>query len=251
MLTTFKNIEIIGVLSGKSTLKAKISNRPSHTLIYKESGESTYYFENKQVRLRAGTVLFIPEGTSYHFEKITEESSHRLVNFHAEIEADAAPQLFQLSDAESLATLLIKMEKNWRLEQNTAGEYERLSMLYKILSILEHQQNPDYVTNQTKSLIEPAVEYMENHIFDSDFKTSILPELCGMSSPTFRRIFTARFGQSPKKYIITQRLMQAKNIIESGEYKNISDVSLAVGYDDPLYFSKLFKSFYGTPPSLY
>ena len=120
-----------------------------------------------------------------------------------------------------------------------------------MLANLAALQQSEYVTGSKKDLILPAVDYLEKHIFDPELKASELPALCGMSAPTFRKIFCARFGASPRKYIISQRLTQAKIILESGEYKNISEVAFAVGYDDPLYFSKHFKSVYGTAPSLF
>ncbi len=251
MLGFFNNVEIIGVMSGNSTAQARVSNRPSHSLIYKATGESVYYFDGKQYHLKPGTLLYVPEGANYSFKKVSEDSTHRLVNFHADCAEAPSPQFFTSLDSESVSVILRQLEKNWRFEQNLTGKYERLSLLYKLLAHLTHVQNSGYTTLQKKELLAPAIDYLDKHIFDSDLKAAILPELCGMSGPTFRRVFASKFGVSPKKYIINQRLLQAKIILESGEYKNICEVSATVGYDDSLYFSKLFKSFYGASPSKY
>ena len=102
-----------------------------------------------------------------------------------------------------------------------------------------------------KNRIDSAVKFLENHIYDCDLKVSALSELCNMSEATFRHIFFTRFEMSPKKYIIRQRMLKARAILESGEYKNIAELAHSVGYDDPLYFSKHFKSFYSFSPSQY
>ena len=49
--------------------------------------------------------------------------------------------------------------------------------------------------------------------------------------------------------IVRARLTKAKTIIESGEYSTLNEVAYSVGYDDPLYFSRLFKMHFGIAPS--
>jgi len=241
--------EIVGVISGNSTVEATIKKRPSHTLIYKVNGESLYFLRGKQIKLTPGTVLFVPENESYSFKKTTEgESFYRLVNFHADI-ADPKPHLFTPSAPDVISALLKQMENLWRFDNTLAGRCEVMSLFYKLASLLLDSEKKEYQTSEQKMKIDPAMDFLEAHLFDSSLKTESLHKLCDMSAPTFRKIFTSRFGTSPRKYIIRQRLSQAKAIIESGEYKNISDVARSVGYDDPLYFSRHFKEFYGSPPS--
>ena len=244
-----KDPQIVGVISGNSTSEANIVSRPSHTLIYKVDGESVYFLSGRSLRLSAGTILYIPENESYSFKKTSDgDSLYRLINFHAKIE-NAEPRLFTLNATENASAIFKQMEKLWRFDSGLAGEYEMFSQFYKLLSILCHSQQTEYTTAKQKESIEPAMEFLQGHLFDSDLKISSLPSMCGMSAPTFRRIFVSRFGTSPRKYVIRQRLLQAKIILESGEYKNISEVAHSVGYDDPLYFSKHFKEFYGVSPS--
>ena len=54
---------------------------------------------------------------------------------------------------------------------------------------------------------------------------------------------------TPKQYLVTERILYAKSIIESGDYGSIKEVSEMVGYNDPLYFSKAFKMICGVSPS--
>ena len=75
-----------------------------------------------------------------------------------------------------------------------------------------------------------------------------LHKLCGVSNAYFRRIFIARFGMSPKKYVVGKRLSYAKSIIDSGEFSTVKELALLVGYKDPLYFGKVFKKHYGASP---
>ncbi len=249
MLNNLSKPDIIGVISGASTSRATINNRPSHTLIFKANGESIYYLRNKAVRLSPGTVLFVPEEESYSFEKISDgESIYRLINFHGEIYSPH-PHLFTSASPDAVESILKQMERIWRFDGTEGGRYELLSLFYKLISLLVRSEQTEYQTVEQKRRIDPAMDFLEAHLFDSDLRTDSLHKLCSMSAPTFRRIFASRFGTSPRKYINAQRLSQAKAILESGEYKNLSEVARSVGYDDPLYFSRLFKEFYGSSPS--
>ena len=60
----------------------------------------------------------------------------------------------------------------------------------------------------------------------------------------FRRI-KALTGLTPNKYIRVIRLQIAREAIESGKYRTISEISYAAGFETPAYFSKLFKEHYG------
>ena len=98
-------------------------------------------------------------------------------------------------------------------------------------------------------MIEPALEYMREHIYDSSLKIESLHRLCGISDTYFRKIFISRFDMTPQKDVTKERLARARLIIESGDYDTVSSVSESVGYIDPLYFSKAFRKQYGFPPT--
>ena len=73
--------------------------------------------------------------------------------------------------------------------------------------------------------------------------------MCNISDTYFRKIFISVYGVSPKGYVQNKRLVQAKNILDSGEYTHIYEVAHSVGFVDALYFCKLFKNTYGYFPS--
>jgi AraC family transcriptional regulator, arabinose operon regulatory protein len=70
----------------------------------------------------------------------------------------------------------------------------------------------------------------------------------GLSVPHFTELCRRQTGMPPMSYLIRLRLQQAMNLLIQGNH-NVAEAARAVGYDDPFYFSRLFRKHMGTPPS--
>ena len=52
------------------------------------------------------------------------------------------------------------------------------------------------------------------------------------------------------KYILNVRIRNAQTLLETTDY-SISDIAALIGYDNPMYFSRLFRKAKGLSPSKY
>jgi len=69
-----------------------------------------------------------------------------------------------------------------------------------------------------------------------------------MSPSTLRRRWHQRYGLSPMKFVLQQRMTEAcRLLIETNE--PIARIARQVGYDDPFYFSRAFRRHVGIAPS--
>ena len=57
-------------------------------------------------------------------------------------------------------------------------------------------------------------------------------------------------GTSPMKYILDIRIRNAQVLLETTDY-SVSDIAAVIGYDNPMYFSRLFRKAKGLPPAKY
>ncbi|MEO1416806.1 MAG: helix-turn-helix domain-containing protein, partial [Bacteroidota bacterium] len=58
-------------------------------------------------------------------------------------------------------------------------------------------------------------------------------------------------GRTPNKYLRDLRMYAAKKLLENYSYQTVAEVSYAVGFQDPHYFSKIYKGQFGVWPSEY
>ena len=70
-----------------------------------------------------------------------------------------------------------------------------------------------------------------------------------MSKSTFSRKLKSITDKTPTEILNEYRLHKAQALLKEGG-KTITEIAYAVGFNDPLYFSKKYKSFFGISPSL-
>lgn len=69
-----------------------------------------------------------------------------------------------------------------------------------------------------------------------------------ISVPHFTELCRRQTGMPPLGLLIRLRLQRAMDLLQQGNH-NVAEAALAVGYDDPFYFSRLFRKHMGMPPS--
>jgi AraC-like DNA-binding protein len=107
-----------------------------------------------------------------------------------------------------------------------------------------------------KNLFAPAkksnaksLDRVRHHIdshYNEPMSLTELGELAGMSPKHLSRCFSCNYGVSPMNYLVARRLERAQFLLTSG--MRVYEAAAMVGYDDPFYFSRLFKKHYGYPP---
>ena len=71
-----------------------------------------------------------------------------------------------------------------------------------------------------------------------------------VDSAYLTRNFTQKYGITPKEYLIDKRIEYAKQLLRETD-ACIKEIAISIGYDDQLYFSRIFKKKEGLPPLEY
>ena len=111
------------------------------------------------------------------------------------------------------------------------------------------QQESEKTTTSIPEEIEAAVAYF-NENYNTKVSVDDYAESLHISTNWFIRNFKQYMKISPAQYILSLRMVNAQSLLESTEY-NIGEIAEIVGYDNPLYFSRVFKKEYGVSPAQY
>ena len=95
----------------------------------------------------------------------------------------------------------------------------------------------------------PALSYIEQH-FRESVTSAKVSGACNMDSFQFSRAFRASFGITFKEYLLRVRIKEACRLLEKPDIA-VTEVAYLSGFNDPSYFSKVFKRYAGVSPSVY
>ena len=98
------------------------------------------------------------------------------------------------------------------------------------------------------SRLLPAIEQIQSRL-EEDLSTGVpaMAEACGLSCVQFRRDFLAAMGCSPQQYTLNCRMQKAQRLLLLTDRK-ITDIALAVGYQDASGFNRCFREHFGVSP---
>jgi len=97
--------------------------------------------------------------------------------------------------------------------------------------------------------IDKATIYFSEH-YNEDICIEDYARKQHMSTSWFIRNFKQYTGSTPMQYILSKRIYNAEALLQDEHY-NITEISSIVGYENPLYFSRIFNNVKGISPSEY
>ena len=97
--------------------------------------------------------------------------------------------------------------------------------------------------------IDKATIYFNEH-YSEDISIDEYAQNNHFSVSWFIRHFKQCTGSTPMQYILSKRIYNAEILLHDSTY-NVTEIAEIVGYDNPLYFSRIFKKVKGLSPSEY
>lgn len=122
-----------------------------------------------------------------------------------------------------------------------------------LIDALKAVFSPEPLTDSPAEEYSPevtqALSYIQNN-YSRKISLASVAEHVGLSSGYLCRIFKEETSISINAYINNLRMTKAGELLRD-KNSYIKEVAVSVGFEDQLYFSRLFKRYYGTTPSEY
>ena len=100
-----------------------------------------------------------------------------------------------------------------------------------------------------KKIIEVVKDYIQTHL-QQEITLASLSQIAFISPNYLSEVFKEQTGESMVDYITRLRILKAKDLLKDIRVK-VYEVGKLVGYDDPAYFSKVFRKVVGVSPAEY
>ncbi len=102
----------------------------------------------------------------------------------------------------------------------------------------------------TKKLAEDAKQYINDHYNESSLSVDEICSHLGVGASYFSAVFKKETGVSFVTYLTQVRMNEAQRLLDTTDEKSYIIAGL-VGYEEPNYFSYVFKKHFGISPSKY
>jgi AraC-like DNA-binding protein len=135
------------------------------------------------------------------------------------------------------------LENGYSLQHLT---YSNMSLQHMLALLLYRLQE---TKKEETSMTNKIIQYMRANIAEQ-YALQDMALVFNYSPSQFSNIFRGETGYSPIDYFIHLKVQQGCKLLDSTNMK-IYEVALAVGYNDPYHFSKLFKKIMHLSPEQY
>ncbi len=228
-------------------------------LIYISAGEGHFMLNGQEVIVPAGNmVLYQPNKEQHYYFLGKDRAQYWFVHFtgrtvrnilkHCEIPLDGYILHTGLSYA--YEDLFKKMRDE--LVECAWGYEEKLTYLFRELLIEMNRrmnENEKKISGFVQNEIDLAKAYFRDH-YNEEIGIEQYAASRNMSTSWFGKSFVEYVGKSPKQYILEQRIRNAQELLETTD-GTVSEISRIVGYENPMYFSRVFKKAKGMSPVKY
>lgn len=101
--------------------------------------------------------------------------------------------------------------------------------------------------NQYGAIIHQARKYIERHYTDADLSLNEVAVQVNLSPSHFSMVFSHQTGETFTEYLTRLKIDKAKELLRTTTLKSF-EISYQIGYNDPHYFSHVFKKRTGLSP---
>jgi len=116
---------------------------------------------------------------------------------------------------------------------------------------IRDRNEPQKQLNPEESFLSNVIAIIHANITNHQFSIDQLADEVGLSrSNLFRRMKTIA-SMSPSDVILEIKLNKAKELLKSEAHARIDDIAYQCGFNDPKYFSTIFKKHTNMTPSQY
>jgi signal transduction histidine kinase/ligand-binding sensor domain-containing protein/DNA-binding response OmpR family regulator len=115
---------------------------------------------------------------------------------------------------------------------------------------LEVEPSDIQIVSLDEKLIQKSIEIVEKNIANPDFSVEELSREIGMSRVHLYKKLLSLTGKTPIEFIRVLRLKRAAQLLEKSQL-SVAEVAYKVGFNNPKYFARYFKTEFNVYPSEY
>lgn len=234
--------------------------RNDYQLLYIAAGKGHFYFkgsEKETIVTKGHMILFRPEEPQVYYYYAKDKTEVYWVHFTG-WKVEEYLKRYELPQEENVFYTGISPDYPWiytqllRELQLQRINYEDMLSVYMhhiFLTINRYIREGKHSKNDVINEVEKAAHYFKEH-YNTPIRIEQYARQHLMSVNWFIHSFKAVMKVPPMQYIVSLRIAAAKGYLENTT-KSVAEIANAVGYENALYFSRVFRKYTGLSPTEY
>ncbi len=223
-----------------------------YTMAIVKSGRGILHTANKNIDLKVGDIFFIFASSYYAIESL-EDFRYIYISFigtrtNAIMDAlKISPQNCLFEGFESLVPL-------WESGFDTKNDYSDIMsegiLLYTFSVLGNTLYEEESEKAAPKSVVRTVKKYIDDNFSNTDLSTETISRELSYNKKYLSATFKKSFGIGISEYMMVIRIQHACALMDQG-FKHIKEIAALCGYNDPMYFSKVFRKRMQVTPTEY
>ena len=231
--------------------------RKTSALMYLKDCRAQYITHSgRKLEFPRGSILYIPQNSIYKtkFFACSESMAYtRLVEFEL-LNRDGEPFIcgdtimaVATDEKEYYGQMFDELVTVYQKSTYSYAEFK--SALYALIARIAKHYQKEKIYSKEFYAIAPAINYLSQNPYANHSVTE-LANVCHISEGSFRMLFKKYAGKAPQEYCMDIKMKKARKLLVSNMY-SVSKIATMLGYNEPGYFSKVFKKEVGVSPKEY
>jgi AraC-like DNA-binding protein/quercetin dioxygenase-like cupin family protein len=226
---------------------------PKNGFLFAIQGQATMSFYENEYMLEPGVICHGSEGEKMSLSPCSgEDFEYYLIHYRLcgqdEVFAEGIPKDFVLRPG--LQPRIVELLE--RLHQTAVipgklTNFRKKELFMSILGEVFTACQLAVLNPRQLEAIERAIQYIHAH-YAEPLTLEHLAQIQRMSTRQFSYLFHKNIGIRPIDYVLQYRISRAREMLGMSE-SPIGEIAMLVGYDDPQYFSRVFRRHTGMSPS--
>ena len=215
------------------------------------SGKVTMNVEGTAYILEPGMLLHVPKGANLTKKSVEGKTVQVAFVYYRTLREDSVSSnehfKVQVENKEAIIHSILELKKFNEQPAATAELKCQLLFLTLLNTIVEGARQHDEKENDYS--IEEILHFIHKH-YQEHLSVTDIANRFNIERRHLAYIFKRYTGMSPLNYLTEYRIRRSKELLRREDY-SITKVAELVGFEDNLYFSRIFKKRTGYSPSAY
>lgn len=232
---------------------------PENFLFYCVDGHGWFEIGGQQYEVGPNEFFILPQNVEHSYgSKPDQPWSIYWIHFGGDSlpelnEIQAVQKLFKpvyIKNNGDILPLFSKIYKTLELGYSIDNLLFANMCLAEFLTLFIHNsRHYESATHDKMDCVDSAILFMQEHINDN-ISLNELSNRYNYSVSRFSNLFKQKTGYAPIDYFVQMKMQKACQQLNFTN-RSVKDIAFSMGFDDPYYFSKRFRTIIGMSPKKY